>query len=37
MNLSEINWELDSVGVWPLPVKAAIIAILCLVAMGLGY
>jgi type IV pilus assembly protein PilO len=37
MNLSEINWEFESSGTWPLPVKAAVILILCVLVMGGGY
>jgi type IV pilus assembly protein PilO len=37
MNLSEINWDFEASGTWPLPVKAAIILILCLLVMGGGY
>ena len=37
MNLSNINWELESSGTWPAPIKAAIIALLCAAAVGLGY
>ncbi|MGH8551554.1 MAG: type 4a pilus biogenesis protein PilO [Methylococcales bacterium] len=35
MNLSEINWELDAAGTWPLPVKIATVIIVCLIAVGL--
>lgn len=37
MNLSEINWDFEAAGTWPLPVKAGIILILCLLVMGGGY
>jgi type IV pilus assembly protein PilO len=37
MNLSEINWDFEASGTWPLPVKAGIILILCLLVMGGGY
>lgn len=36
MNLSEINWDLNEVGAWPLPVKAAMIFIVCTVVVGGG-
>lgn len=35
MNLSEVNWELDAAGTWPLPVKIATVMIVCLIAAGL--
>ncbi len=34
MNLSEINWDIDASGTWPLPVKALVIAIVCSVIAG---
>ncbi|MGJ0483696.1 MAG: type 4a pilus biogenesis protein PilO [Methylomicrobium sp.] len=37
MNLSEINWDFEAAGTWPLPVKAGIILVLCLLVMGGGY
>ncbi len=37
MNLSEINWDLENAGAWPLPIKVAIIAFLCLVLSGVWY
>jgi type IV pilus assembly protein PilO len=37
VNLSEINWDLENSGTWPLPVKLAIILISCLLVAGLGY
>lgn len=38
MNLSEINWDPNAAGTWPLPVKATIILIVCgLVAGGCIY
>ena len=36
MNLSEINWDPNEAGTWPLPVKAAVIAIICVIVFGLG-
>ncbi len=29
MNLSEINWDFNAAGTWPLPIKAAMIFIVC--------
>ncbi len=37
MNLSEVNWELEAAGTWPLPIKLATIAILCAVVAGLWF
>lgn len=37
MNLSEINWDIENAGAWPLPIKVAIITMLCLILSGLGY
>jgi type IV pilus assembly protein PilO len=34
MNLSEVNWDPNAVGTWPLPVKAAIIFLVCAVVAG---
>jgi type IV pilus assembly protein PilO len=36
MNLSEINWDINASGGWPLPVKAAVIALVCAVVAGGG-
>ncbi|MGZ8193393.1 MAG: type 4a pilus biogenesis protein PilO, partial [Methylobacter sp.] len=36
MNLSEINWDINAAGTWPLPVKAATILIICAVVAGAG-
>lgn len=36
MNLSEINWDINASGTWPLPVKAAVIALVCAVVAGGG-
>jgi len=35
MNLSEVNWELDAAGTWPLPIKIATVIIISLVVVGL--
>lgn len=38
MNLSEINWELEAAGAWPVPIKIAAGAIVCiLVTAGWVY
>jgi type IV pilus assembly protein PilO len=37
MNLSEINWDINASGTWPVPVKALVIAIICLVVAGAGF
>ena len=36
MNLSEINWDIKSAGTWALPVRAAIMLIVCVVVVGIG-
>ncbi|WP_020158157.1 MULTISPECIES: type IV pilus inner membrane component PilO [Methylobacter] len=36
MNLSEINWDFNAAGTWPLPVKAAITLLVCIVVAGGG-
>jgi type IV pilus assembly protein PilO len=36
MNLSEVNWDPNAAGSWPLPVKAATIAMICLLVFGAG-
>jgi len=36
MNLSEINWDPNEAGTWPLPVKAATILVICLLVFGAG-
>jgi type IV pilus assembly protein PilO len=37
MNLSEINWDFEASGTWPLPVKSVSILILCALVAGGGY
>jgi type IV pilus assembly protein PilO len=37
MNLSEINWDINASGTWPLPVKALVIAIICVAVAGAGF
>ncbi len=36
MNLSDINWDFNAAGTWPLPVKAVIILLICSVVGGGG-
>lgn len=36
MNLSEINWDPNEAGTWPLPVKVATISIICALVFGAG-
>ena len=36
MNLSEINWDIKSAGTWALPVRAAILLIVCVAVVGIG-
>ena len=36
MNLSEVNWDFEAAGTWPLPVKAGAIAIVCIVVAIAG-
>lgn len=36
MNLSEINWDPNEAGTWPLPIKAAVIAVICALVFGAG-
>jgi type IV pilus assembly protein PilO len=35
MNLSDVNWELDAAGTWPLPIKIATVLIVSLIAAGI--
>lgn len=37
MNLSEINWDINASGTWPLPVKALVIGAVCLAVAAAGY
>lgn len=37
MNLSEINWDINASGTWPVAVKALVIAIICAVVAGAGF
>ncbi|MGR9116633.1 MAG: type 4a pilus biogenesis protein PilO [Gammaproteobacteria bacterium] len=36
MNLSEINWDFNEAGTWPLPIKVVIISVVCLLVAGAG-
>ena len=36
MNLSEINWDFNEAGTWPLPIKIVVISALCLLVAGAG-
>lgn len=37
MNLSEINWDIEASGTWPAPVKASVLAIICLSMAGAWF
>jgi len=37
MNLANINWDIESAGTWPLPVKAAVVLLVCLAVVGFTY
>ncbi len=36
MDLSEVNWDFNAAGTWPLPVKAVVIFLVCMVVAGAG-
>lgn len=36
MNLSEINWDPNEAGTWPLPIKIATISVICAMVFGAG-
>ncbi|MEY3808591.1 MAG: hypothetical protein RI893_1567 [Pseudomonadota bacterium] len=36
MNLSEINWDPNEAGTWPVPIKAAAITGICVLVFGIG-
>ena len=36
MNLSEINWDIKSAGTWALPVRAAMMLIVCVAVVSIG-
>jgi type IV pilus assembly protein PilO len=35
MNLSEVNWDFNAAGTWPLPIKIITIILVCLIVIGL--
>lgn len=37
MNLSEINWDLNAAGTWPLPIKIISIILVCIVVSFLAF
>jgi type IV pilus assembly protein PilO len=37
MNLSDINWDINAAGIWPLPIKAAATLIVCAVVATAGF
>ena len=37
MNLSEINWDFNTAGSWPLPIKIGAVLIVCLAVIGANY
>ncbi len=37
MNLSEINWDFNAAGTWPLPIKIATVVIVCLLVIAADY
>jgi type IV pilus assembly protein PilO len=37
MNLSEINWDFNEAGTWPLPIKAAMMVLVCVMVGGGGF
>lgn len=36
MKLSEINWDFNAVGTWPLPIRIVITLLVCAIVAGLG-
>ncbi len=36
MNLSEINWDINASGTWPVPIKALAVVLVCLMVAGAG-
>jgi type IV pilus assembly protein PilO len=34
MNLSEVNWDVNAAGSWPLPIKAGAVALICCLVAG---
>lgn len=37
MNLSEINWDFNEAGTWPLPIKVAMMVLVCVMVGGGGF
>lgn len=37
MNLSEINWDYEAAGTWPLPIKLATVFIICALVVAADY
>jgi len=37
MNLSEVNWDFEAAGTWPLPVKVATVVIICVAVAFANY
>jgi len=37
MNLSEVNWDFEAAGTWPLPVKVATVVIICVAVAFADY
>ncbi len=37
MNLSDINWDFNEAGEWPLPIRVAVITIIFLALIGVGF
>ncbi|GAB4270163.1 MAG: type 4a pilus biogenesis protein PilO [Methylomicrobium sp.] len=37
MNLSEVNWDFNEAGTWPLPIKIVVIAVVCVAVAIAGY
>jgi len=37
MNLSEVNWDFEAAGTWPLPVKVATVVIICIAVAFANY
>lgn len=36
MNLSEVNWDINASGTWPVPVKAAAVVLVCVLVAAAG-
>lgn len=37
MNLSEINWDFNAAGTWPVPIKIATVLVICLLVAAANY